>query len=176
MRTTDFDALAASAPLNREAATVRDGSGDRWDGKVPSFHAHWDAPPLPEHERPCDLPDMAGLRFGRMTVIRFHRRRKYGAQWLVRCTCGGYELRKTSAIKALIAGTTGATEEHCCAKCDWLRHVQHRAARASTAENRAAELAGFDRLADRAGCCVECKTPATCKWNAKCGLLGTEAA
>jgi hypothetical protein len=179
MRTMNFDAIATAAPLNREASVVRDGSGEIWDGKVPSFHAHWDAPPLPEAPRPLQAPPLEGTSFGRMIVIRYHRaHKKNGAQWLCRCTCGAYELRNTPAVRRLAAGNAGNEEDHCCAKCDWLRHIKFKARSPQTAETRAAELAGFERLAgtDGAKTCRDCRTPATCRWSEQCALYSSEAA
>lgn len=45
MKTLDFDKLATSAPLDRQAAEVRDGTGEHWDGRVYDRDSHWDAPP-----------------------------------------------------------------------------------------------------------------------------------
>lgn len=100
MRTTNFDAIATAAPLDRQASVVRDASGDLFEGKVPIWHVHWTAPPLPEGSRPRFCPDMTGAKAGRLTVVRYHRSHpKKGAQWLVRCVCGDYELRCTAALK-----------------------------------------------------------------------------
>ncbi len=118
MRTTNFDAIATSAPLDRQASVVRDGSGDSFDGRVPDWHSHWKAPPLPEAIRPANCPDLSGTRAGRLTVIRYHGRNpKKGSKWLVRCTCGDYEIRYAPAIKR-------ASEDHKCQACDWFTHVQ----------------------------------------------------
>lgn len=145
MRTTNFDVIAASAPLNREASVVRDGSGDQYEGKAPEYHAHWKAPPLPEDQfRPeTGGEDMTGVRFGRMVVVRYHRRhpRLRVAQWLVRCACGDYELRRTRAIKA-------AQEDHKCQVCDWFTHVQfQRDAERRGRTSAAADAIRLDQLA-----------------------------
>lgn len=148
MKTTNFDFIAAAAPLNRTASIVRDGTGDTYDGRVPSWHAHWKAPPLPEgvFNRQSGGQDLSGHEFGQgMRVIRYHRRhKKTGAQWLVRCACGDYELRSTKAIRA-------AKDTHVCQSCDWFQHVKW------VAENErrgrtvaAADAAILDSLAEAA--------------------------
>lgn len=175
MRTMNFDAIATAAPLNREASVVRDGSGDLYDAPVPEFHAHWSDPPLPTRDRPPAAPPLEGTRFGRMTVVRYHCAHKNnGAQWLCRCACGDYELRQTPAIKRLAGGHD---PDHSCAKCRWLRVIQHRLAN-PTPQTRAAEMAGFERLAgsDDAKTCRDCKTPATCRWSESCVLYSEQAA
>lgn len=120
MRTTNFDAIAAASPLDRQASVVRDGSGDTFEGKVPEWHAHWKAPPLREgsfHPGAHGM-DMTGVRFGRgMVVVRYHKsHNRGGAQWLVKCSCGDYELRRTSAIR-------NSKPDHACQACDWFGHV-----------------------------------------------------
>lgn len=142
MRTMDFDRIATAAPLDRQASVARDGSGDLWQAKVPEWHAHWNAPPLAERPMPPQTPDLSGRKFGRLTVIRYHRAHKHkGAQWLVRCTCGAYELRCTAVIKA------EANPDHCCQACDWLKHINWRRNGSNTAETRKADEALLDSFA-----------------------------
>ena len=147
MRTTNFDSLATAAPLTRSASAVRDGSGDHYEGRVPTWHAHWKAPPLPEgtfSAGPSGM-DLAGLEFGQgMRVVRYHRPHptQRGAQWLVRCSCGDYELRSTKAI-------TSAAVDHVCQACDWFRHVKWQADSARKGMTvAAADAARLDRLAE----------------------------
>lgn len=145
MRTTNFDAIAAATPLNRTASTVRDGSGDQYEGKVPDWHAHWKAPPLPESNLRTEsgAVDLAGLAFGQgMRVIRYHRSRSKSAQWLVRCSCGDYELRSTRAIKS-------AAPTHVCQACDWFQHVKWQAQNERRGRTvAAADAAILDGLAE----------------------------
>lgn len=118
MRTTNFDAIGIATPLNREASVVRDGSGETFVGKVPSWHDHWTAPPIPEGRRPDDKEDLTGRAFGRLTVIRYHKtHKKDGSRWLVRCTCGDYELRRSRTIR-------DAAEDAMCAACGYFEHVK----------------------------------------------------
>ena len=140
MRTTNFDAIAAAAPLDRSASVVRDGSGDAYEGKVPSWHEHWTAPPLPEgrFSGRNGGDDLTGVRFGRgMVVVRYHRSHRNGAQWLVRCPCGDYELRRSKAVRS-------ADDEHVCQACDWFRHVQYQ--RDAERKGKTAAIADAARL------------------------------
>jgi hypothetical protein len=115
-----------------------------------------------------------------MIVIRYHQssRKKAGAQWLCRCDCGAYELRHTPAIKRLAGGEAGADKEHCCAKCDWLRHIRFRLKSQPPSAKRAADLEAFERIASAkpSDTCGDCPSPVECRWNAKCKLYHTEAA
>lgn len=115
MRTTNFDAIATSAPLDRQASVVRDGSGDLYEFKVPDHQAHWDAPPVPIKPRPAGVEDLTGRKFGQLTAVRYHTNKKNsGSMWLVRCSCGDYELRRAAVIKAgNVHGSAGR-----CRACD----------------------------------------------------------
>ncbi len=101
MRTTNFDVIAASAPLNREASVARDGSGETWGFEVHEQISHWKAPPLPTHRRPHGMSDLSGRSFGLLKVLRFHGYREgknAPALWLVRCSCGDYETRRHAKL------------------------------------------------------------------------------
>lgn len=145
IRTTNFDALAAAAPLDRQASVIRDGSGDLWDGRVQATQAHWKAPPIPVHERPEDQPDLTGLRQGRLTAIRYHetRTKPRRHQWLVRCDCGDYEVRRAEVI----ADHRGE-HEACCQACDWLRIIRNRVSGPYSVARRKADEAMLGRLAE----------------------------
>lgn len=114
-RITNYDALAASAPVNRQAAIARDGGGVHYQAKADPTTARWDAPPPPERKPPADLPRLEGRTFGDgMRVIRYHGSRWNGARWLVRCRCGWFELRSTKAIET-------AQADHSCSACQYAR-------------------------------------------------------
>lgn len=145
MRTTDFDAIAAAAPLDRQASVVRDGSGDQFIGRIPRDQEHWTAPPPPEAARPAHVRDLIGLSVGRMTVVRYHRSHpKRGARWLVRCRCGDYEVRSTPALTG-----ASAPEQLMCCLCEQVERMRTAPARNRSA-HRAADLALFERLAAEA--------------------------
>lgn len=122
MRTTNFDAIAASAPLNREASTVRDGSGDQWEAKVPDGVLHWrDLPALrsPQSLSPVGRQALAatqGMRFGRLTVVGLLDKGTSSApaSWVCRCVCGAYEARRMKSLqsgKATMCHECQAVEE-----------------------------------------------------------------
>lgn len=114
-RTVNYDALAASTPINRGAALARDGGGVQFELQLPNHIEHWTAPPLPERNPSRDLPRLEGTVFGDgMRVVRYHGRRWDGARWLVRCACGDFELRSTKAVRT-------AQADHRCAVCSQTR-------------------------------------------------------
>lgn len=118
MKTVNYDALAASAPLNMTAAVVRDGGGEHWEAHV-SDHEVWTDIPLPTQPVPENAEDLSGRTFGRLRVVGyFGSHHKAAAQWVVRCSCGGYGVRRSRAIRA-------AREDACCAKCNHAEHVKH---------------------------------------------------
>lgn len=144
MRTMNFDAIAAAAPLDRQASTVRDGSGDLWAPPEEEGRLHWKAPPVPTAERPENAEDLTGLPFGRgMKVIAYFGSIKGNARWIVRCACGDYELRRAKAIK-------NATPDHCCHDCNYLQHMLVIArSRPNTKAARADDSTRLDQLAEK---------------------------
>ncbi len=113
MRTTNFDAIATSAPLDKTASVVRDGSGDHYDPEAKQ-QEHWlTCPPIAP--APHNAPDLTGQIIGRLTVKGYYAiANGKGARWVVRCTCGGYETRRTKAITK--PGLNDCHEPMCC-KC-----------------------------------------------------------
>lgn len=149
MRTTNFDAIAAAAPLDRTASTVRDGSGDMWEPTMKSGQKHWKAPPLPT-EPFVAVPgskwriDLAGRQLGRLTVIRYHGRSGVSTpepMWLVRCVCGDYELRRA---KSIINGTEA---NPCCLICQANDRLRARASRPCTKADRQKQASRLDQIA-----------------------------
>lgn len=174
VRTMSFDAVAAAAPLNREASVVRDGSGDLWAPKIKEHIEHWDAPPPPEAPRPEIMPDLTGRTVGRLTVIRYHGRRGDSGRWLVRCACGAYELRRSKAITNPKPRDGG--QEHACAACDYLYSITWKQKHLGSGVGRKrADDALLDRLA-APKVCGPCKTPYTCESFQRCVNFQTEDA
>ena len=108
-RTTNFDNLAGAIPDSRTAAQVV-GSGTHYEpvvhyGTMP----HWEnCPPL---KKPEDmtikgramLSSFVGFRLGRLCVVGVlldKRDDHRAAQWVVRCDCGHYEIRKHKALRS----------------------------------------------------------------------------
>lgn len=143
IRTTNFDAIAASAPLDRQASVVRDGSGDQWENQHMSTQAqHWKAPPLPTHRRPHNTPDYTGAKIGRMTIVSFHGysgKSNPVAVWLARCACGDYEVRRADTIKR------NANPDACCMPCQRAAAICSRDTTSKSYRRKAGAL--LDRLA-----------------------------
>lgn len=122
IRTTNFDALAASAPLNTTAAVVRDGLGEHWDPEVTDGRMH-SATPIATQPVAPGVEDLTGLVVDRLTVIGFHEKRKAaGRMWVVRCTCGAYEVRRGRLLTAERSSPQHAPLE--CFKCERLHYSQ----------------------------------------------------
>ena len=120
MKTVDYDALAASAPLNRDAALARDGRGEQYQAKLRPGARHWEAPP-PTRPIPADVADLTGVKIGRLTVVGYLGRIGGHARWLVRCVCGDYEARRRRAIV-----DPRPDADNCCEEC----HIEARLRRA----------------------------------------------
>lgn len=99
IRTTDFDKLAASSPLNRTAAVVRDSVSPEYEepaGGEQRFHGLAPPPMRPADKVVPKWADMIGRRYNRFTVIGQQERK--GSRMVVRCDCGYYEVRRPRAI------------------------------------------------------------------------------
>ena len=131
MKTTNLDAIITSAPLNGTAARVLSQRGEHYYIELkPSPHKHWDIPPAmlsvaemtrlnPQHGAMARAT--IGRRFGRLTVVGYPEEQnpKKKARWVVRCTCGSYEIRKMPSIKR------GAAEAMCM-KCEKVEYFKDR--------------------------------------------------
>lgn len=143
MRTTNFDVIAASAPLNREASVARDGSGETWGFEVHEQISHWKAPPLPTHRRPHGMSDLSGRSFGLLKVLRFHGYREgknAPALWLVRCSCGDYETRRHAKL------VKGGDPNDRCVVCKKAEALRKRASRTPTKKDLRRQRAAFARI------------------------------
>jgi hypothetical protein len=147
MRTSNFEALATAAPLNREASVVRDGSGDTWTQTIPEQMDHWTAPPLPLSPRPDNIEDLTGKVFGRLTVIRFHgsREGKHARPvWLVRCLCGDYETRRHKTLQK------AANPDDACLICTKAEQLRKRGAKTTSGAYRRKAAAAFAKITGEA--------------------------
>lgn len=145
MRTMDFDAVAASAPLDATAAAVRDGSGDVWEAKSATGALHFKAPPKPRGSMPSNMANLTGHVFDRITVIRFHEMTGAGrAMWLVRCVCGDYEIRRAESLRK------SEGKPACCGLCLRLDLLRARTARPVKSRDRTASAAMLDGLSQGA--------------------------
>ena len=116
-RSDSLDRVITSDPINRVARRVVQ-PGTHYDNPVQLNQAHWEnAPPTTGRFPGTPDGDLTGTKFGRMEVVGYLASGKNkGAIWLVRCSCGDYETRRSSAIR------NGSNSIDCCNKC---RHIQH---------------------------------------------------
>lgn len=143
VRTTNFDAVAASAPLDRQASVIRDGSGEVWEAKICPSILHFKAPPQQVSRKPRNKADLTGRVYGRLTVVRYHTTSGAGRGiWLLRCVCGDYELRRGEKIREYVGDV-------CCAACRSLDRLRaSTSAVGPTKAQRTSDAARLDRLAE----------------------------
>lgn len=125
MKKMDFDAIAASSPLNVTAGAVV-SSGTHYEPQIElGCHLHSDMP-IPTRAAPpgsfVHSRDLTGDKFGRFTVIGLaaEYNPKKNAPWVVRCACGAYETRKARAI------TNPLNTGDCCRACQHLELIKRR--------------------------------------------------
>lgn len=123
---SDWSRIAAAAPINRTAAVVTSGSRERSDRPLPPkdrWLSHAPPPTIPERYWPArhsGFEDLCGRKLGRLTVVGYLGKQnpKKKARWLVRCTCGDYEVRSAAAIKA------GHDQDDCCWGCHRVQRMR----------------------------------------------------
>lgn len=97
MKTTDWSAVVASAPINRSAArdmaySYAPDTGD------PAPHLARVTRQVPSHDP--NFRDYTGFRKGRLICVGYAGTGSdQKARWVVRCQCGRYEYRKTKAFR-----------------------------------------------------------------------------
>jgi hypothetical protein len=107
--------VITSVPVDRTAENViRKGVSYEVPKRI--TQRHWDAPPQMKPV-PKMVASKVGARFGRMVVVGYYgKTKRKGSLWVVRCCCGEYETRHTSAI------CKASNDDDCCDKC---RHVKY---------------------------------------------------
>lgn len=87
-----------------------------------NFSGHWHSAKQPRLAKlPNSAPDLIGKRTGRLKVIGLYPERRNGpARWVVRCTCGDYELRTAHAI------LNPHNENDKCQRCHEKGRAKHR--------------------------------------------------
>jgi hypothetical protein len=131
LRSVDLNAVAPLRPADLTAGRVA-SKGEEWKPRVelPSHILHWDAPPpmVPFHDVHGTDVDLTGKKIGRLTVIGVLDR-DGGAgsmRWVVRCTCGDYEVRKPQALKAALNVGVACETSFCCFYCRHQQHIRRR--------------------------------------------------
>lgn len=102
-QTVDYDALVTSAPVNAQAARDMHARGVPGDSARPDETHRLEDVRNKGVSTLCPQPlfrDLTGLKKGRLTVVgRCDTVNGNGSKWLVRCTCGRYEVRRTKALR-----------------------------------------------------------------------------
>ena len=107
-----MEQIAISTPVDRVARWVT-SEGYKYSPDKKPNGAFWDiCPPLKEPMP--NAPNFAGVKFGRFTVIGLSR--TFKARWVVRCSCGRFEVRRAKAIKN--PRNSGDACDHC-------RHLEY---------------------------------------------------
>lgn len=114
MKTSQFDRLATSAPLNKTSAVVTGKSGIHWTPKKTFLQPRYDSP-QPLSPVPVGMPDLAGNQFCRFKVAGYLGR---DGKWLVRCACSAYEERTAKAIR------NPKNIVDCCQECQHLLQIK----------------------------------------------------
>lgn len=122
-RTTDWDAVLTSSPVNTDAALTRDGRGKGWVPEVRQSLGHVRShAPLPMKPAITGV-DLTGFRCGKLTVVGLadmpERNAKRPAAWVVRCVCGYYETRTAKALRSPEYAAKAA-----CNECTYLRELK----------------------------------------------------
>lgn len=103
IRTVDFDRLASSAPVNKQAAADYSASGGVWAPEKKINNRRWLSPPE-TRPVPTNSLDLTGCRAGRFVVVGLLARdpvlsKNAPAKWVCRCSCGAYETRRAVVIQ-----------------------------------------------------------------------------
>ena len=121
---TDFDRIAASVPVNKQAARVA-GRGVHYQSKFqpPKWQISVENPlPFTLNINPLSGISV-GMRVGRMVVKGYGGKVGQEAAYVVRCDCGKWEHRKARALK------TPQKPLMCfnCHNLEWIKSAEYRA-------------------------------------------------
>lgn len=119
LKTTNWDAVIASAPLDRQASIIRDGRGEALD--VVIENSFKECPPLRPYS---DVPanDLRGKRFGSLVAIGLSERtgtNGKGAGWVFQCDCGHYTRMSKKGVERQVA-----IDRARCGECDYIEGVR----------------------------------------------------
>lgn len=120
---TDFNRIAASAPVNKQAAMQTSG-GETWSPKVALQDYFEDMPRtkrIPSHHKvSSEFVDFTGQQFGRLKVIGLMEKKvsSHKASWVCRCSCGGYCTRTSKSLK--VAARAGNSFLDRCGRCQYV--------------------------------------------------------
>lgn len=114
IRTVDFDRLATSVPLNKQAAQDYNATGEAPQSRDRGPCEVFLAPPA-GRPTPSGVQDFAGCRFGNAKSIHLRARqpgdgKNRVASWVMRCDCANFYLRNH---RRLVETPPGAPIEEC---------------------------------------------------------------
>lgn len=132
-KTIDFDVLAASFPVDENARRITEAPGMHFSAgrkSLPKIQrrdyracvypiATW------KHPKPWTLAQLVkqqtGKKYGLWTVIGYAEwqgNEGSSAKWVVRCSCGRYEIRRMRSLRR------AADTQDCCWECKTLRSLR----------------------------------------------------
>lgn len=119
MRTTDWDRIVTSAPLNRDAAVARDACGVAYTPAIADDdNVIRSDTPLPVR-KPSKGTDLSGKRCNRLVVQGLYAVEGKSNRWVVRCDCGAYETRRATSLNNPAYAATAM-----CSHCDHLEQLR----------------------------------------------------
>lgn len=128
MKSPSWEAVLASAPLNREAATVVGESREEhgfWRENDDPYHQDVPHPlmtgsRLAMRLRQPQFTDLTGRRIDRLLVrglAEYQTRKGGNPLWAVRCDCGAYTLRRAKTLSQ-------DSDEQMCGTCHHMQEVR----------------------------------------------------
>lgn len=123
IRTVDFDRLASSTPLNKQAAVDYNATGEQPSCKASGGHVLLAPPRMRPVPTVSTFVDLTGRRFGSLAVIGLKAIEPEDGKWaetrwVCRCTCGNYTLRRADKLSK-----KPADADERCPECDQKRRV-----------------------------------------------------
>lgn len=125
MKGSSWDKVVSSAPINKDAAIARDGSGTSWTPErtlEPTFVRSHAPIPIKRRKETWGV-DLTGMKVGKLTVLGVAdfpgRSQKSLAAWVVRCVCGYYETRKAKTLRK-----PGYADKAACSECHYVAELK----------------------------------------------------
>lgn len=147
LRTTNWDAVITSSPLDKQASIVRDGRGSGVE--VTIENSFTEQPPVRDFRDFFGKPedDLRDQRFNYLTVLGLAEKRK---NWVCKCDCGRFAHFTTKGLRALAERNRAK-----CGECDYLERLRNgeipsdaqRLILRNEKQARANDLAAFDAAA-----------------------------
>lgn len=138
MKTSNWDAMIASVPINKDAAVARDGGGESWKPQVALTNCYENPPQM--------LPDFRGKRVGKLTgVFLAADPDREQHKWVFRCDCGRYAQFGSKAVYK--QNGLGRAQ---CGECDYLSGIKNGTVSSPLERPALREVKALDRDARKA--------------------------